>query len=503
MTRTNPGYKTQGTMDTSENNARSFVQSVGRFIDQRKLLAPSEHVLAAVSGGADSVAMLAVLLELAQQRGRDYRLSVAHLDHALREDSAADADFVESLAGSLSLACIRERVDVREAALGGESIEEAARRIRYDFLTRAAEQAGATKVAMGHHADDQVETVLYRILRGTHLRGLAGMPARRMLSQDVTLVRPMLCASRGEIVDYLRFRGLAWRDDPSNLDPAYRRNFIRHKLLPLLREEVNPRCDQALLRLASAAGDAEILLAGQAEALLARARRPAGQGAIALDAPALAEADELVRQVALRRAMEQAGLPLQAVGAEQIQRLSDLVAGPGASGPVNLPGGWIARREKALLIVEPSIPLVAEPSWPAVPLACPGRTLLPDGRSVDCQILAFAPADFDLHCRTRPAGVEMIDADRIVGPLRCRPRETGDAFVPLGCGGRQTVSDLLTNLKWPAAARREVLCICDDQGIVYVHPARIDARVRITDSTRRVLRLSLRTPPPPDADEDS
>jgi len=465
-----------------------LVGVVATFIDARRLLVPRSAVVVGVSGGADSVAMLAVLRELAREDERAYRLTVAHLDHALREESAADAAFVADLAEQWSLPCICERRDVAaEARDRGEGLEQAGRTARYEFLRDAAAAAGADRVAVAHHADDNVETVLYRIVRGTHLRGAAGIPASRRLGRSpVTLIRPMLACRREEIEAFCRRAGLTWREDATNADTRLRRNFIRHELLPLLRERLNPRADEAVLRLAAAAAEAEGVLAELAAAALGRATREADEGCLVLDAAILAQEPPAVRACAVRQALEHLGAPMRSVGADRIAELAELPCGGGPSG-VSLPGGYEARREAGEVILERSP--VPPPAAEAIVLDLGGETILPDGRRIVCRTEVFDSAAFVRHCTDPPDGLEMLDADVVRGRLLCRPRRDGDAFVPLGCPGRQSVGDFLTNLHLPRRRREHVRCISDELGIVYVAPLRIDDRVRVTPRTQRVLQI--------------
>jgi len=469
----------------------ALIGEVSRAVDRHGLLRPACGVVVGVSGGADSVALLAILHALSQDPARAYRLCVAHLDHGLRPDAAADAEFVAALAADRQIPCTIERRDVAaEARRRGCGIEEAARRLRYDFLREVASQHGAAAVAVGHHADDNVETVLYRLIRGTHLRGLAGIPVcRRLEGSEATLVRPLLGLRHADLEAFCRRAGLGWRTDPTNADTRLRRNFIRHELLPLLRECLNPSADEAIGRLAEGAAEVEAFLAELGAAAFARARRGEESARVLVDATTLAGEPRVVQAYAIRAALEASGVGLQAVGAERLAELGELVrsTGPGA---VTLPGDYLARREGEIVTIGPAADPPADPPG-EVALVCPGRTALPDGRQVDCRIEPFDPGLFEAHCSGHARGLELLDADRIDGSLVCRARRPGDAFHPLGSPGTQSVSDFLTNLKLPALRRDRVRCICDRRGIVYLAPLRIDQRVRLTGRTSRVLRVHL------------
>ena len=483
-----------------------LVRAVAAFIDQRRLLSAGQAVLVAVSGGCDSVALLEILRLLAAEPRRAWNLSVAHLNHRLRPDADADADFVRDLSNRHGLPCVVEAIDVAAIAAGRSmSVETAARTVRYEFLAQAAVRLGATAVATGHHADDNVETILQRIVRGTHLRGLRGIPAARPLAQapGVRLVRPLLAVRREQIERFCICRGLTWRTDSTNADTVHRRNFIRHQLLPLMRDRMNPMVDDALLRLAGAAGAAEDHLVEMGQALLDHARRSSNDPSrLVLDAARLAGAPAVRRCYALRAALEGLGAPMGELSAGQ---LADLAALPAAPPPaaITLPGNILARREAEELLLEPAAGPAETPGWhirlPAGPCAAGeavgtfrGQAVtLPDGRILRCEELPLDAAAFAAHRANPRPGTEWLDADCVRGPLMIRPRRPGDAFVPLGAPGRQTVSDFLTNTRLSAARRGEVFVVADEEGIIYLAPLRIADHTRIRETTRRVLRITV------------
>jgi len=230
-------------------------------------------VVAAVSGGADSVAMLRALASLKRQTGGQGGLHVMHVDHGLRgEESDADARFVESLCDELDVQRTIVRlpeIDAKE--LQGQGLESILRRKRYDVMTERAEQIGARYLVTAHTADDQAETVLHRVIRGTGIRGLAGIPRTRQLSHAVTLIRPMLEIRRSEVVGYLDDLEVSYRTDTSNIDPRFTRNRIRNELLPQLAADYNPQVVEALLRLGRQAGAVRSIIDKQVVDLAERA----------------------------------------------------------------------------------------------------------------------------------------------------------------------------------------------------------------------------------------
>lgn len=311
-----------------------------------------EVVLVAVSGGADSVALLQALSRL-RPADAGGRLVVGHLNHALRgPESDADEAFVRGLAAELGLECLAERAGVEAAAAErGDGIEEAARTLRYAFLVRTAGTIGARYLATAHTLDDQAETVLQRILRGTGLAGLTGIPkARAAAGGGIGLVRPMLNVRRSEVLEYLASLKQPYRDDSSNADRAYTRNRVRHDLLPQLAREYNPRIVETLANLATQAEEVQAALRPTVEQLLKTSLRRGDATCFEFDCAALcASPRHLVREV-LVAAWTEAGLPLQAMGFAEWDALATMAL---ASEPAKrmFPGGVLADRRGAILYV--------------------------------------------------------------------------------------------------------------------------------------------------------
>ncbi|MGE3820352.1 MAG: tRNA lysidine(34) synthetase TilS, partial [Isosphaeraceae bacterium] len=264
--------------------------------------------LVAVSGGSDSVALLRALNGLAPEIGLE--LVVAHLDHGVRGEAArADAAFVGDLAAALKLPIIQGRWTPTRAS----HFEADARTARYSWLFETARNLGASSVAVGHTRDDQAETVLQRVVRGTGLRGLAGMPSRRALGPGVTLVRPLLDVSRGELRDYLGAIGQPYREDASNADLGRTRARLRHDLLPKLAAEYNPKVADALIRLASIAREADRAIARGVRGASRRVVLPATDdlpaGTVALSRSGLLKLPNAWRVALIRRAWRNSGWP--------------------------------------------------------------------------------------------------------------------------------------------------------------------------------------------------
>lgn len=313
-----------------------LVAAVSRALREAQVPARGETLVVGLSGGADSVALLDALVLLRPSRG--FRLVAVHLDHGLRPGSAEDAVFCARLCERLDVRFRHGTADVRaRAAREGGGIEAAARRERYLFLRRVGREEHAAAIAVAHTRDDQAETLLLRLLRGAGATGLAAMRGRRG-----ALLRPLLAVSREEVVAHLRERGIDWREDPSNADPAHLRNRVRRELLPYLESRFNPRARAVIARAASLLADEAALLRREARALLASASR-AENAALVLRRAALARAPLPLARAAVREALRRSG-GLRRVGAVHVERLLAIARDPAPAGrELALPGGRSAR----------------------------------------------------------------------------------------------------------------------------------------------------------------
>jgi tRNA(Ile)-lysidine synthase len=309
-------------------------------------------MVVAVSGGPDSVALLRALVKIRREP-----VIIAHLNHALR---GAESDGDEAFVGELHVALVNtsrarlelrcERIDIAAiAAAEGANLESVARRVRYDWLTRVARATAGAWVATGHTADDQAETVLHRLLRGTGLKGLRGIAARRELAAGIMAVRPLLAVSRAEVLDYLKEEGQSYRVDSSNVDPAYTRNRIRTELLPLIAQRFNQSITAILCRLAEQADAMYPVLETQARALLTAAERPRAGPFLVLERQPLAQAPRHLVREALRLVWEREGWSQGEMGFHDWDRLAG--AALGETTGVDLPGGIRVRcRERVVQI---------------------------------------------------------------------------------------------------------------------------------------------------------
>ncbi|MCK6456075.1 MAG: tRNA lysidine(34) synthetase TilS [Phycisphaerae bacterium] len=324
-------------------HAADFERLVGHALTESGVPHAARIVLA-VSGGPDSVAMLSAIDAFNRRAEAGWRLSVAHLNHGLRgAESDADAEFVIAIAAQRGLPCDVERLPRRSSS---HTAEDAVRRARYAFLERCARRRRATWVVVAHHADDHAETVLHRLIRGTGLRGLLGIPRVRPIAprSRVRLVRPMLALTRTEIREYVSARRLRVREDSTNARTDVTRNFIRHRLLPLLRDELNPRSVEALRRLSEQAAWAHEFIDEVATEALRRLMRASRRGSIVFDADGLARRPRIIRAHVVLLALQRLRAPEQKLRFEHLRAVGELAAAGRAGKRVELPGGYVATR---------------------------------------------------------------------------------------------------------------------------------------------------------------
>jgi tRNA(Ile)-lysidine synthase len=459
-----------------------------------ELFSAGETVVVGVSGGPDSVALLRALLDYAPERGLS--LHAAHVDHQLRPDSAADADFVRQLAAAWAVPMHVESISVPSPGVGGP--EAAARALRYGALAGVAERLGARTIAVAHTANDQAETVLMNLIRGTGLAGLRGMRSVAPLlggnegRTDLRLVRPFLAVDRAAVLAYLSARGIAARDDASNRDPRFLRNRLRHAVLPGLAA-LNPRVRTALVHLAdSAAEDEELLdeIAARAWSTLVD-RQP---DCVIIDTVALQRSPRAVQQRVLRRAARELLGDGRTFGWTAVLAIRTLLdAGP--KGRSSLPGGLEAVLDDGLLRLSRQPPgrsrVPADRMPVALPLTVPGTTLLPGGWRISTELRARQP-DEPVN---RDPWVCRLDADALAAPLGVRGRQPGDRLVPLGMGGRhRRLQDLFVDAQ---VAREERDCwpllVAEDE-ILWVVGLRLAEAARLRPTTRRVLELQVVPP---------
>lgn len=432
-----------------------------------RLIEPGQGVIAAVSGGADSVALLLCLHSLGPKLG--FSLFAAHLHHGIRSASAdGDLDFVRALCHRLGVPLYAKRADVPGLAkAAGQGLEEAGREARYAFLEEARQHFGADCIALAHHADDQAESILLHLFRGSGRSGLVGMRFQRG-----PLIRPLLGVRRQDIETYLTGLGQPWRTDETNLlAETCGRNRLRLELLPYIEENINPAVVSALTSAAALMAEDEEYLLSCAQRELDAARTDRGYDRARLFAlpPAL-------RSRCLRLALGEAGAQKD-VERKHIALLTRLLtARTGAH--LDLPGAKADISYESLLL-SPALQEAERPFF-CLPLALEGDTETPWG--------VFRVCAYEGPLVKDPA-VAIWDADKLGADLWVRPRRPGDRFFPLGAPGQKKLKDFFIDKKAPRDLREGPM-VFDGINALFVPGFGIAQSVKVDETTRRKLRVT-------------
>ena len=454
---------------------------VVRTIQRDGLARRGARVVAALSGGADSVALVEILCDL-HEEGELVFAGLAHFNHQLRgADADADERFCRERAAALALPIEVGREDVRALAVEhGRSIEDAARTARYEFLERAADALGAELIAVAHTRDDQAETFLLRMIRGAGPRGLAGIRPRAG-----RIIRPLLDVPRSEVRAFVADRGLPYREDATNADVTIPRNRVRHELIPSLQREFSPGIVDVLSREAAIARADEDRL--HAEAIdLASTVVLASNGRVELDAGALSALPVALASRVAREALAVAA-PHTYVGAAHIEQLLDLAHGR-TSGSLSLPG-CTARRVGDRIVVGPPPARPFANSF-RFPLSIPGEvTLPPQGWAVSAAWRDGGPDAEGPDAWTAP-----VQASAVALPLAVRSRQPGDRLRPAGLQGRgKKLQDLLVDRKVPRETRDALPLVVDgNDRIVWVVGQAVAEDFRVTAPSQGVILLKAR-----------
>jgi tRNA(Ile)-lysidine synthase len=451
----------------------SLVDRVRDTIRRHGMLRGGEVVLVAVSGGPDSVALLDILCAL---RGPlDLTLAALHVHHGLRPEADLEAEAAGRLCEHLGVPARVERVTVRRQP-PWDGLEAESRRARHAALRRAAGALGAARIATGHTADDQAETVLMRLLQGAGPRGLGGIAPVRGL-----LIRPLIETRRTAIEEHLRARGLAWTEDPSNRDPRFLRNRIRHDLLPYMAELSGAPVVEALARSASAVRALVADLEASARADLAALATRDGAG-VTIDVAALAERPlELAAEILLQAAALQGeARPLRGPAQRALRRL---VAGVPRRRAVRLGRLTVERSGRRIRVGPPTLPALVARQW-----AVPGVLELPEvGARLTARVVARS-GDYTL---AREPGRAAFDADGLPPVLGVRARRRGDVLSPFGGPASRRLKSLLIDAGVPRWARPRTPLVEAGSEIIWVAGVRRSALAPVTAATTRILELGL------------
>lgn len=495
---------------SEETEGTDLVEATGEVIERHGLIHRGERVLVAVSGGADSSALLSILYRLSGTSG--FEIVIGHFDHRLRDTSNVDRRTVEVTAAGLGLPFHSGEGDVhKRAGEYGETVEEAARKLRYQYLFELADEVRADRIATGHTRDDQIETVLMRILRGTGTRGLAGIPMRRG-----RLIRPLLGLAHLQLVHYCRDNHIAFVEDPFNRDKRFTRNWLRFELLPSIRKYY-PSVGDNLLRLSRNAADTVRRIRNATRPLIetnlkSESRETApGQfdapvaGQWTFDLSGVSDLDQDAKYILFGDLLTDYlghDPDYSRVHFEKLARLSGRSAGSGEQ--LSIPGFDIRREYDTLVFFPHGTTRVEADDIADLPV--PGETAFRDLR-IDCSVVERAPgadrgADGEHFRPSGPEGVKtggnpwtgvayfaMTD---IEPPLVIRAPRPGDRMRPFGMKGRKKLSDIFSDKKIPLRQRDKSLVVTDQKQILWLVGVATNESSRITAETEKILKISVK-----------
>ncbi len=453
-----------------------LIARVRRTLRKHEMVLPGDLVLVAVSGGPDSVALLTVLAQLSPEL--DIRLHVFHLDHQLRPESAEDARFVAELAEGLHLPYTGRTHDVaRFAEERRMGLETAARELRYQELQLAAMQAGATEIATGHTLDDQAETFLMRLTRGSGVTGLGSIPPVRG-----NIIRPLIESTREQVMEWCGDRALSYRIDETNLLPDQVRNTIRLRVLPVLKE-LNPGAAASIADSAEILeGEDEVMQVLTAERFQEIAcMRPSGE--IGIDLAAFRRLPRALKRRILHSAAGPLGVDPSSITFGAVEEVLEQV-GRGGRVEAQLTGNvWVWEEYGGLIVggrpkeapsVERELKMEGSTPIPELGVTLTSHTQVP--------LPSVKPDPM----------TATLDKDAVRGALVVTPPRPGDRFRPFGMDGEKKLQDFFVDEKVPRRRRDSVPVVRDEAGIVWVVGHRIDERFRIDESTKQALVLEAR-----------
>jgi tRNA(Ile)-lysidine synthase len=471
-----------------------MLERVKKSLEEECRIDPALPLVVGVSGGPDSLCLLHALNQLG------YTLIVAHLNHGIRPEAEDEADFVKYVAGDL---CFKYRSEVKDTVTFAESqglaIEEAARRLRYAFLFSIAEEENAQAVAVGHNADDQVETVLMHILRGAGLSGLRGMQARVVLPSwhgQIPLVRPLLRVWRTEVMAYCHEYELQPRFDRSNLDTTYFRNRLRHELVPAL-ESYNPRIRQLIWQMANTLQMDFEIVEGVIDEVWRECVEEVGRGYVRVNRGVFSQQPVGIQRGLSRQVIAMLRPGLRDIDFEAVERVMAFIRQPPETRQSDLIAGlciqlegdhfWIANWDAELPLDD----------WPQVNEATltfdiPGTVMLGRDWFLSADTFQAEEEILDQAFNNPDPFVGWCDADLFPRKGILRNKAPGDRFNPLGMGEHTgKLANFFINVKLPQRARKGWPLVCAGERIAWVPGYRIDHTFRITAGTRRILKLHV------------
>ena len=449
-------------------NTQMWTMRVREYMKQNHMAEPGDGVLAAVSGGADSVCLLLVLKALEESLG--IHVAAFHLHHGLRGAEAdRDERFVRELCERLQVSLHAVREDVAGyAKTHGLSEEEAGRILRYQWLEKTAGEFGCRRIATAHHKDDQTETVLMNLFRGSGLRGLGGIRPVRELSGELTLIRPLLGINRQEIETYLIEEKEAWCEDSTNKELVYARNKVRNELIPWIREHINDRAEEHILKTAAFASQADEYFVSQAEKLLGDGFQEQEASFAEIDTALFDSQPDIMKSYLIRAMIMKVSGNAKDISARHMDAIAAL-DGPGGGTLVDLPYGLQAMRSYQKLIIRK---------------AAVEQNARECGKTLQTKVFPWKK-DMEIP---KNQYTKWFDYDKINDTLSVRTREPGDYFM-IGNGKTKKLHRFFIDEKIPEELRDHILLLAEGNHVLWIIGYRISEYYKVTEATRNILEV--------------
>ncbi|MBI4244417.1 MAG: tRNA lysidine(34) synthetase TilS [Planctomycetes bacterium] len=475
----------------------NIVKKVYLTIEGYDLIRPGETVICAISGGPDSICMLLLLDEINKTENFHLDIHAVYVHHGLRPQEAdEEAKFVKKFCKDLGIkySQINLKLDV-EGKGKTSTLEESARKARYAALKEFAITKGAEKILLGHTFDDQAETILFRIIRGTGLRGLKGIPPIRMLSKkhDLFVARPLIEVERKEVIQYLTEKKVDFKIDSSNMDIRIKRNLIRNEIIPLIEKTLNPKIKQSLVKLGQISRSFYICIKEIAKEMYENVKLMSKEGEICISSQEFAKFPPSIQTLIIDFAIQNLLKKLPQLDFEHYFNIIGLTSNYGHGKIIQLPADLLVKRESYVLKFYKTPKEVEKPNFTKKKLQIPGVT---DCKKlnliINSEVKKGKLVGFKEYLLEKDFTEEVFDQDKINEPLFIRLRQPGDSFKPLGGPGRCKLKDFFIDQKIPKEYRDQIPVIVDkNDNIVWVVGYRISDDSKVTESSSKILRMKF------------
>lgn len=467
------------------------------FMQSRNLL-DNQTVILAVSGGADSVCMAYIFAQLKTAGFIKNTLVIAHINHNLRgEDADQDEKYVNSLAVRLECPFESRSVDVRDYAhVNKLSVETAARQLRLKSLEEIAGNHKTAVVATAHHMNDNAETMLHRMARGTGFRGLGGIKPKNTFSNGLTIIRPMLCLERKQIVAFLESEKIVWQHDYTNDETIYTRNYIRHKLLPALEKQSCANLVHKLSDLSVSCQKLNSRIESMTENLAREIEisQQTDQKLVSINLKILWQSNKLIQIEIIRKMMITAGLTEGGIEKIHLENVCSLVERSHGSSYMQLPGNLVAYRKNSKLFI-------GHDNIRTKISACSGQyqhKLVDIGTTTDFEnwkiitkVMDISDCDPEEFKSQKNELIEWFDLNKIDGVISVRPRTAGDKFIPIGMNSEKKIGKFITTAKVDPSTRHNIVIFTDNEKIIWVAPLRASELTKLNADTQKILEIRL------------